>query len=198
MRDSLARRHGRKKIGCTPGAQELPCAPSPDAVPLQSNGWCSNRLFLHADAARLSLFVSAAPGSSARPHVDSSPARDPVQTANNRQAPRRAPSQTAWRRRSDGIPDSLASPPLRAYISSAGDRHIGGSNQWQSRPGGRRRREALPGDGGGDRRQFTAPRPGRKAAPRSTNQQRRPRGGDCAAVEVGVVARSSRRQAAAS
>ena len=140
MRDSLARRRGRKKIGCTPGAQELPCAPSPDAVPLQSNGWCSNRLFLHADAARLSLFVSAAPGSSARPHVDSSPAHDPVQTANNRQAPRRAPSQTAWRRRSDGIPDSLASPPLRAYISSAVDRHIGGSNQWQSRPG----RKAAP------------------------------------------------------
>ena len=131
---------GGKKIGCTPGAQELPCAPSPDAVPLQSNGWCSNRLFLHLDAARLSLFVSAAPGSSARPHVDSSPAHDPVQTANNRQAPRRTPSQTAWRRRSDGIPDSLASPPLRAYISSAVDRHIGGSNQWQSRPG----RKAAP------------------------------------------------------
>ena len=176
----------RKKIGCTPGAQELPCAPSPDAVPLQSNGWCSNRLFLHADAARLSLFVSAAPGSSARPHVDSSPAHDPVQTANNRQAPRRAPSQTAWRRRSDGIPDSLASPPLRAYISSAVDRHIGGSNQWQSRPG--RKVAPYPAtvgaiDGG---------------SPRSTNQQRRPRGGGRAAVEVGVVARSSRRQAAAS
>ena len=44
-------------MGCAPGAWRLSCAPCRDAVDLQSDGWCSERLFLHADAARLSFFV---------------------------------------------------------------------------------------------------------------------------------------------
>ena len=41
---------GGKKVRWTRGAPHLPCAPSPDAVHLESDGWRSERLGFHAGA----------------------------------------------------------------------------------------------------------------------------------------------------